>query len=123
MFKYEMFKDMVERRNQIHSDYYEGIQMAWNEMLTLFQTPEDFDLCADYMLDGMSEDEFLTFTEIIEDVPRECITEKFVDALEYAINKYPVMDPKHPDQIYKDSYERYMLKVFKKELENRKKTN
>ena len=55
-------------------------QKLWRELIALLQSREDLDLFAEYMKDEMTYDEFGTLGEIIDEINKEYVTEKFVNS-------------------------------------------
>lgn len=81
------FKEIIQKRAKINSEWYTEIEKIWGEMISLFSN--DIEKTILFIKTDCTADEFVWLSEIFEEIAEKTKSKEFIDCLYETARKFP----------------------------------
>lgn len=81
------YKEIIQKRAEINSEWYTEIEKIWSEMVTLFSN--DIEKTILFIKTECTGDEFVWLSEIFEEIAEKTQNRNFINCLYETAKKFP----------------------------------
>lgn len=81
------YKEIIQKRSEIHSEWYTEIEKTWDEMIALFS--KDIEKTILFIKTECTGDEFVWLSEIFEEIAEQTQSKCFINCLYETAKKFP----------------------------------
>lgn len=81
------YKEIIQKRSEIHSEWYTEIEKTWDEMIALFS--KDIKKTILFIKTECTGDEFVWLSEIFEEIAEQTQSKCFINCLYETAKKFP----------------------------------
>ena len=81
------YKKIIQKRSEIHSEWYTEIEKTWDEMIALFS--KDIERAILFIKTECTGDEFVWLSEIFEEIAEKTQSKDFINCLYETAKKFP----------------------------------
>lgn len=81
------YKEIIQKRSEIHLEWYTEIEKTWDEMIALFS--KDIEKTILFIKTECTGDEFVWLSEIFEEIAEQTQSKDFINCLYETAKKFP----------------------------------
>ena len=83
----ERFREVIKRRTECHSEWYEGIEQCWKQEIELLS--EDIQSTIAYLKNECTAEEYSWISEVIDDLAEKTQNRELIECYKELMTKFP----------------------------------